>query len=86
MILGSSVWCSKLYLPCMDGGTCVYMQEAYVHAGAEEGAVSIGPGPMETLLEGWNEFSRKSTLGCAGIIMTYLIILFWFSWIYFCIH
>ena len=52
MILGSSVWCSKLYLPCMDGGTCVYMQEAHVHAGTEEGAVSLSPGLMETLLDG----------------------------------
>ena len=52
MILGSSVWCSKLYLPCMDGGTCVYMQEAHVHAGTEEGAVFLGPGPMEILLDG----------------------------------
>lgn len=53
----------------------MYMQEAHVHAGAEEGAVSLGPGPMETLLEGWNEFTRKSTLGRAGIIMVYHITL-----------
>lgn len=52
MILGSSVWCSKLYLPCMDGGTGVYMQEVHVHAGTEEGTVSSGLGPMETLLDG----------------------------------
>ena len=49
---GSSVWCSKLYLLCMEGGTCVYMQETHVHAGTEEGAVSLGPGPMGTLLDG----------------------------------
>ena len=52
MILGSSVWCSKFYLPCMGRGTGVYMQDVHVHAGAEEGAVSLGPGPMETLLDG----------------------------------
>ena len=51
MILGSSAWCSKLYLLCMRG-TGVYMQEVHVHAGTEEGAVSLGPGPMETLLDG----------------------------------
>ena len=62
---------SSLY----GGGTGVYMQEVHVHAGTEEGAVSLGPGPMETLLEGWNEFSRKSTPGCAGIIMVYHITL-----------
>ena len=28
----------------MNGGTGVYMQEAHVHAGTEEGAVSLGPG------------------------------------------
>ena len=63
MILGSSVWCSKLYLPCMDGGTCVYMQEAYVHAGAEEGAVFLGPGPRETLLEGMEWVHKKIHTG-----------------------
>ena len=51
MILGSSVWCSKFYLPCMGRGTGVYMQDVHVHVGTEEGAVSLGPGPMETLLE-----------------------------------
>lgn len=34
----------------------------------------------------WNEFTRKSTLGRAGIIMACLIILLLFSWICFCIH
>ena len=52
MILGSSVWCSKFYLPCMGRGTGVYMQDVHVHAGTEEGAVSLGPGPMEILLDG----------------------------------
>ena len=28
------------------------MQEVHVHAGTEEGAVSLGPGPRETLLDG----------------------------------
>ena len=51
MILGSSVWCSKFYLPCMRGHRCL-------HAGGtctcrdRGGAVSLGPGPMETLLDG----------------------------------
>ena len=36
----------------MDGGTGVYMQDVHVHAGTEEGAVSLGPGSMGTLLDG----------------------------------
>ena len=46
------------------------MQEVHVHAGTEEGAVSLGPGPMETLLDGMSS-PGKSTPGCASIIMTY---------------
>ena len=46
----------------------------------------LDQGQWRLYLRRWNEFSRKSTLGRAGIIMAYLIILLWFSWICFCIH
>ena len=36
----------------MGRGTGVYMQDVHVHAGTEEGAVSLGPRPMEILLDG----------------------------------
>ena len=39
------------------------MQEAYVHAGAEEGAVSLGPGPRETLLDGMEWVHKKIHTG-----------------------
>lgn len=69
MILGSSVWCSKLYLPCMDGGTCVYMQ------GQRRVLCSLVLDQGRLYLMGWNEFTRKSTLGRVGIIMVYHITL-----------
>ena len=70
----------------MDGGTGVYMQEVHVHAGTEEVLCPLGQDQWRLYLRRWNEFSRKSTLGRVGIIMAYLIILLWFSWICFCIH
>ena len=36
----------------MGRGTCGYMQDVHVHAGTKEGTVSLGPGPMEILLDG----------------------------------
>ena len=67
MILGSSVWCSKFYLPCMGRGTGVYMQEAHVHAGTEEVLCPLGQDSYDgetliILLEEWNETIRKSML------------------------
>ena len=52
MILGALFGVPSFTFPVLGRGTGVYMQEAYVHAGAEEGAVSLGSGPMETLLDG----------------------------------
>ena len=39
------------------------MQEAHVHAGTEEGAVSLGPGPMGTLLDGMEWVLQKIHTG-----------------------
>ena len=75
MILGSSVWCSKFYLPCMGRGTGVYMQDVHVHAGTEEVLCLLVQDQWRFYLRRWNEFSRKSTLGRADIIMTYHITL-----------
>lgn len=60
MILGNSVWCSKLYLPCMDGGTCVYMQEAHVHAGTEEVLCLLDQDQWRLYLMGWNELDTPA--------------------------
>lgn len=51
----------------MDGGTGVYMQEVHVHAGTEEVLCPLDQDQWGLYLMGWNEFSRKSTLGHAGI-------------------
>ena len=52
MILGSSVWCSKLYLPCMDGGTGVYMQEADQAGGQRRVLCPLDQDQWGTLLDG----------------------------------
>lgn len=67
MILGNSVWCSKLYLLCMEGGKGVYMQEAHVHAGTEEVLCPLDQDSYDgetltILLEEWNGTFRKYML------------------------
>ena len=51
------------------------MQDVHVHAGTEEVLCPLGQDQWRLYLRRWNEFSRKSTLGRASIIMTYHITL-----------
>ena len=74
MVLGSSVWCSKLYLLCMEGGTCTCRRHMYMQ-GQRRVLCPLDQDQGRLYLMGWNEFTRKSTLGRAGIIMVYHITL-----------